>query len=386
VNGNQLEIVFVVARGRLGPAAHKRVYDIIPLLGARGYRCHVISWDWELLWRVRTMVDAGNRPLAAAMHALNAARVTPHVLQARDRLNRRQFVRLLRTAHAVVINQCTLNEDWRALLAAHARHVVYEFDDAVWLKNGTGVSEMLDLADVIVAGNAFLASYACARHDDVLVIPTGVRLDRYEAAGRIPEQPETPFTIGWVGSPSTTKYLELLVEPLSRLGAETRVALEVVGSGTARLPSFRNVEVHLHPGIPYDPIHYVPTFDVGVMPLVDGEAERGKCGAKALEYMAAGIPAVCSAVGANTEIVEHGVSGFLVGDADEWLDVLRVLASDPSLRQQVGEAGRERVRQRYSAEVVVEMWDACLRGRLDAGRPCGGVRSRAGAASTRAAG
>lgn len=374
-SGEQLEIVFVVARGRLDPAAHKRVYDLIPLLGARGYRCQVVSWDWELLWRVRTKVQAGNRPLAATMNALNAAQLTPNLLRLRNRLNRNWIERLLRTAHAVVINQCTLDEDWRALLAAHARHVVYEFDDAVWLKYETGVGEMLDLADVVVAGNAFLASYARARHDDVLVIPTGVRLDRYEAAGPTPVRSETPFTIGWVGSPSTTKYLELLVEPLDRLGAETRVALQVVGSGNARLPSFRNVEVQLHPKIPYDPIRYVPTFDVGVMPLVDGEAERGKCGAKALEYMAAGVPAVCSAVGANTEIVEHGVSGFLVGDADEWVDALRALAGDLSLRQRVGEAGRERVRKHYSADVVVGLWDECLRGRLGAGRPVASRRA-----------
>jgi glycosyltransferase involved in cell wall biosynthesis len=382
----QLEIVFVVARGRLGPAAHKRVYDLIPLLGTRGYRCHVVSWDWELLWRVRTRIQAGSRPLASTMYALNAARVTPRLIRARNRLNRSRIVRLLRSAHAVVINQCTLDDDWRALLAAHARHVVYEFDDAVWLYDEAEVGKMFDLADVVVGGNAFLASYARARHDDVIVIPTGVRLDRYEAAGRIPRPSESPFTIGWVGSPSTTKYLELLVEPLGRLGAETPVALEVVGSGNASLPSFGNVEVRLHPALPYDPVRYVPRFDVGVMPLFDGEAERGKCGAKALEYMAAGVPAVCSAVGANTEIVEHGVSGFLVDDADGWVDVLRALAGDPSLRRRVGEAGRERVRQHYSADVVVGLWDECLRGRLGAGRQRSGAQPGVRATTGRGSG
>jgi glycosyltransferase involved in cell wall biosynthesis len=361
VSGPRREIVFVVERGRLSPAAHKRVYDIVPLLGARGYRCHVVSWDWELLWSVRTRVQAGNRPLAAAMYALNAVRATPSLLRARDRFNRERIVALLRTAHAVVINQCTLNDDWRALLADHARHVVYEFDDAVWLRDEAAVDRMLEIADTAVAGSAFLAEYARHRHQNVRIIPTGVRVDRYSRAAPRDRSAGETFTVGWVGSPSTTKYLELIAEPLERLAALVPVSFVVVGAGTAPLPRISGVDVRSYPAIPYDPADYVPQFDVGVMPLTDGEAERGKCGAKALEYMAAGIPAVCSPVGVNREIVEDGVSGFLAGDPDAWVEILARLASDEELRRAVGRAGLERVKAAYSAEVVAAAWDELFR-------------------------
>ena len=52
------------------------------------------------------------------------------------------------------------------------------------------------------------------------------------------------------------------------------------------------------------------TCDVGVYPLADDEWSRGKCGFKAIEFMACGVPVVAAAVGVNREIIDDGVNGF----------------------------------------------------------------------------
>jgi glycosyltransferase involved in cell wall biosynthesis len=89
-------------------------------------------------------------------------------------------------------------------------------------------------------------------------------------------------------------------------------------------------------------------FDVGIMPLPDDQWTRGKCSLKALLYMAMGIPAVCSSVGANREIIRHGDNGLLATTEDEWLANLKALVDDRLLRRRLGYAGRFTVEEDYS--------------------------------------
>src|SRR6185437_2370266 len=77
-------------------------------------------------------------------------------------------------------------------------------------------------------------------------------------------------------------------------------------------------------------------FDIGIMPLVDNEFQKGKCGLKLLQYMAAGLPTAASPVGVNKEIVRQGVTGFLVRTETEWQQALENLISDANLRASMG--------------------------------------------------
>ena len=364
---NAQRLLFIVPTGRLDPASIKRVYEVLPLLNRLGYKVKVASHRWEWLWRTRLRANVGDQQSQWLLWALNATRLFPKVMLWRDNSARQLLTRRLMWADVVIVLQTTLDPQWRQLLCEHARKIIYEIDDAVWLHDGIGFTRMIELADVVVTGNRFLAEYTGGMHPKVFTIPTGVRLDRYESCESRPKS-NSEYTIGWVGSPSTVKYLSLIIEPLERLGAELPLVLEVVGSGSEPVPIFRNVQVRLHPTIPYDPVQFVPGFDVGVMPLADTAWERGKCGAKLLEYMAAGVPTVCSRVGENVRIIEDGVTGFLVNSPVEWLAALKRLASEPGLRERMGLAGRERVRMQYSSEVVTTSWHKLFRGLSEAAR------------------
>ena len=100
---------------------------------------------------------------------------------------------------------------------------------------------------------------------------------------------------------------------------------------------------------------------VGLMPLPDDEATRGKCGLKALQCMATGRPVVVSPVGVNTEIVDHGRNGFLAADSDEYVAALLRLARSPDLRSTMGAAARRTVEERYSAQVSADKFGAVVR-------------------------
>jgi glycosyltransferase involved in cell wall biosynthesis len=86
------------------------------------------------------------------------------------------------------------------------------------------------------------------------------------------------------------------------------------------------------------------------MPLSDDEWSRGKCGFKALMYMAIGVPTIASPVGVNSEIIEHGVNGLLASTEQEWIECIKRLAADATLRRSLAEEGRRTVVQRFAGQ------------------------------------
>jgi glycosyltransferase involved in cell wall biosynthesis len=89
-------------------------------------------------------------------------------------------------------------------------------------------------------------------------------------------------------------------------------------------------------------------FDIGIMTIPNDEWAKGKCGLKGLSYIACGVATVMSPVGVNTDIIQHGVNGYLAGTNQEWMDCLSLLIESLELRQQIGKAGRDTVVQNYS--------------------------------------
>jgi glycosyltransferase involved in cell wall biosynthesis len=72
---------------------------------------------------------------------------------------------------------------------------------------------------------------------------------------------------------------------------------------------------------------------------------------KALQYMALGIPAVCSPVGVNSVIIRDSENGFLAATEEQWIDKLTRLLQSAPLRERMGKAGRRMIETDYSATV-----------------------------------
>lgn len=247
---------------------------------------------------------------------------------------------------------------WSEWLASVSAPVVYDFDDAIWirttsqanarlawLKNVRKMPAIARLAHTVVAGNEYLAAWARGHARRVVVVPTCVDTDVF-----VP--PETrpaggPVTIGWSGSPSTIAHLRPLLPVLERVCARygDRVRLRVMGD-----PAFAHPPLHLS-GVAWSPaaeLQLLSEMDIGLMPLPDDQWTRGKCGLKGLVSMAMGAASVMSPVGVNTTIVRDGVNGFLPASDDEWFDVLCRLVDDRELRARIGAAGRQTVVDDYS--------------------------------------
>jgi glycosyltransferase involved in cell wall biosynthesis len=144
--------------------------------------------------------------------------------------------------------------------------------------------------------------------------------------------------------------LDLVHDVVVKLSQEINVHLTLIGSGNVQ--PFSDVPVEILPWSEEMERRLSEKFDVGVMPLVDGPFERGKCGYKLIQYMASGLPVVASPVGVNQEIVEPGVNGYLARSPTDWLAALRELNTNVEKRKSMGLAGRRKAEQMYNLQVT----------------------------------
>jgi glycosyltransferase involved in cell wall biosynthesis len=209
-------------------------------------------------------------------------------------------------------------------------------------------------ADHVIAGNAYLADRARRATTHVSVIPTVVDVDHYRGDGEVGREP----IVGWMGTRINLMYLATLAEPLARLAARRpEMQVKIVTDGSVTLPG---VPLVVKQWRPEEELVDLRSFRVGIMPMPDDPWTRGKCGVKLLQYMAAGVPAVCAPVGANAGIVQDGVNGFLARDDDEWITRIGELLTDPAHGRALGAAGRRTVEQRYSVAVQLDQLLAVL--------------------------
>ena len=244
-------------------------------------------------------------------------------------------------------------------LRAKGVPLVFDFDDAIFLHGkdpGTlnrylrllkfpgKTKTICRLASHVIAGNQYLAAYAAGFNTRVTVVPTTIDTEKYIM--RRPGTDADPPVIGWSGSYSTVQHLDTVRRMLQRLARTERFRLRVVGAKSYRL---EGVEVEAVPWNTETELADLSAMDIGIMPLPENEWTRGKCGLKALQYMALGIPAVCSPVGVNPNIIRDDQNGLLAATEDEWIDKLTRLLRSPALRERLGTAGRETVEAEYSA-------------------------------------
>lgn len=261
-----------------------------------------------------------------------------------------------------------LGPAWLERLHVRRRPLIFDFDDAIYLRTASEVNAWAarlkfpakvaatcHRATRVIVGNDTLAEFARAHARDVSVIPSTVDIDVYTLAGPAPARPRP--IVGWTGSQTTLTHLRTLGPALARLRREVDYELRVIG-GTVSLDG---VETTCLPWRAETEVEDLRPFDVGIMPLPDDEWSRGKCGMKAIQYMALGIPPVVSPVGFNRRLVINDVNGLHAGSGDEWVDALGRLLRDVSLRRRLGAAARQTVETTYSAQVQVPRVAAVLR-------------------------
>ncbi|MBD2291992.1 glycosyltransferase family 4 protein [Anabaena sphaerica FACHB-251] len=245
--------------------------------------------------------------------------------------------------------------------------LVFDVDDAIWLINHSRYSSDSSIgirtaksimmiakqADIVIAGNNYLAQWFEQCNSNIKVIPTAVDTQRYHPKNLLSKKLK-PFTIGWIGS-----------DIRDLLSAEMwikRFMLDFVDSElliiAGQIPLLNNLPSDRVKYIPWSPeveVEAIQQMDVGLMPLENSEFSKGKCSFKMLQYMACGIPVIVSSVGMNLEILALGEVGIGVKEQEtDWYDALVMLYQNRELGDKYGIEGRKIVEQHFSQTVIVE--------------------------------
>ena len=103
-------------------------------------------------------------------------------------------------------------------------------------------------------------------------------------------------------------------------------------------------------------IQQLQNFDIGLYPLPSNDWVSGKSGLKAMQYMAIGIPAVCSAGGNVITLIDNNENGVLVFNESKWIDALCDLIDDAKKRDEIGKNARKKFLENFSKETIFQKY------------------------------
>ncbi len=351
-----MRILFLTRYPLEGASSRYRVYQYVPHLRALGAEVTVSSFMNAAMYRL----------------SFSPGRQVRKVIQTLFAIARRLAVLTRWRGYDVIYMQRELFpigppivERW---LKKRGAKLVFDLDDALfiampsrynpiatWLRSPGKTYEIFAQSDLVMAGNGYL------RDEARKYAPRAETFEVAEDTHRIQMRPPTTneggVTIGWLGSKTTVKYLELIEPALREVCARYPfVRIAIMGGGEFDLPGLP-VE-HLEWSLQGE-LEALASFDIGVMPLPMEDWSKGKSGGKARTYMAAGVPAVCSKIGYNIELIRDGETGYLAETHQDWVDKLSALIEAPDLRRRVGEAARADVMARFpvrgQAEVMLRL-------------------------------
>lgn len=360
MNSNSSKTIFFLAPYPKGkaPSQRFRFEQYLSFLEEMGFNCTVYSFLSEKGWETIYKKGSFFAKMGAVLYAFHKR------LLLLFKLNKADFLFIHREASHVgpPIFEWIISKVLR-------RKFIYDFDDAIWLpnyseqnakferlKNYKKVNKVMAWADTVTAGNEYLKNYALQFNQNVHVLPTTIDTENHHNQKTV--HSKSPVVIGWTGSHTTAQYLAIILPILKRLEDEFIFEFRVISNENPKLDlrnfSFTKWNKETE-------IKDLAEINIGIMPLKDDKWAKGKCGFKALQYMALEIPCVISSVGVNTAIIEDGKNGFLAEDVNAFYDKLKVLLQSQSLRESTGLAGRKRIIDQYSVNANKETYLALFK-------------------------
>jgi glycosyltransferase involved in cell wall biosynthesis len=268
-------------------------------------------------------------------------------------LSRRRLFMQAKDFGAVFLHKKTLNPFDAYYLKKYAKKIIYDFDDAIMFddkhpekfhhKRQASFRRTVTLADLVIAGNVYLAEHAKKFNPNVEILPTGLDTKAYNTI--IKKTGNGKIRLVWIGSRPTLPHLKQIAPALEEIGTRfDNVILRIISN---KFFDLQNIPVEKQSWSLETEATQLLSSDIGLAPLADNNFTKGKCGFKILQYQAAGLPVVASPVGVDAELVRDGINGYHAVTVTDWVEKLSALVKDVSLRTMMGQSARQTVASFY---------------------------------------
>lgn len=343
--------IAALTSGLMNPSARFRVRQHVPMLRQAGMvvaeYCPLLAQGARLPGALGQVRARYLPPLVAGQIMLNLALRVPGIVG-----SRRADVTWLER------NFIPGLDDAATLLG---KPLVLDIDDAIWLYNPLGKSQVARLvrrADMVFAGNRFLADWCSQFCRNIRVIPTAVDASRF-VPRPVGKAPDAPFVVGWTGTSGNFRYLKTIEGTLGQfLRRHPAARMMIIADRPPRELSLPAEQLVFHRWAPDTEHLLMQEFDIGIMPLDDSDLSRGKCSFKLLQYMSLGLPVIASPYGMNAEVLMGADLGYSATTSADWLDALEECISSPAKIRIKGETGRRILLDKYSLPVVSSLLKA----------------------------
>jgi L-malate glycosyltransferase len=228
------------------------------------------------------------------------------------------------------------------------------------------------LATVVIANAESIKDQLMVRDklisDKVWVIQNGLDLDRFDGHRRHSLDSRREKSVGpsivVVANLRPEKGHFVLLEACRHLAERfSTLKVFIVGNGSMKesIAQWISELKLMHCVEMTGELKNVPAFllevaDIAVLPSLKNEGFPNSV----MEAMAASLPVVATDTGGTSELVSEGLTGYLVpaGDPQALQDRLEKLCADPELRKKMGEAGRQRIIDRFTADRMVRRFES----------------------------
>lgn len=241
---------------------------------------------------------------------------------------------------------------------AKKKPIIYQLDDPLfvpyksphsgyfsYLKFFGKIKEIIRMSKVVMVNSSHIREYASQFNSNIWQVPSVVDTEQFvyqpveEKAGNV--------RIGWSGSQTTLRNLQIIKTPLKQISDKNIGELHFIGGTDFDLEGVKYTAQNWNAATEVDDLR---KLQIGLVPLPANGWNKYKFIMKTAQYMSLGIVPVGTPMASNLEVIRHGENGFLADTDDEWEKYLTILVKDDHLRKKMSLAAVKDAQEKYSLQ------------------------------------